>query len=189
MEKYLYLTRTIWVRSWVQGGPIPLNLASAYKSAERKGIYTIDENLIHESNYDLNKLSEYGMVCDSVRNLSIGSFEYNGVVVARNIQGSKYEDDGLILSLCNVMNRDIARKMGKLACVKINDVNKLKLIIDEQLGVAGIARTCTYTESHIRNHFTKSLLDKWQNEYRIFWKVDSKKEIMLPKGIAKRINL
>jgi len=56
MEKYLYLTKVEWVDAWINGGEIPIALASTYFRKERDGIYTPDENQIHESPTDLTKI-------------------------------------------------------------------------------------------------------------------------------------
>tara|TARA_R110000772_G_scaffold85933_2_gene180307 strand:+ start:1729 stop:2298 length:570 start_codon:yes stop_codon:yes gene_type:complete len=189
MEKYLYLTFPKWKDAWIHGGKIPLNPASVYKRMDRDGIYTPDENLIYKSTHDLDQLKGAVNIGVGCRNISIGKIVNNGVTIAENLQASKYEEDGVILSLCNRKSKKIAQKLTKQACVKILDVDLLKDVIDEQLGKLSIAKACRYTKSYERNHFLKSSEDEWQDEYRLFWNHQERVEIVLPKGIAKSINI
>jgi len=190
MEKYLYLTKKEWCLNWLNGGEIPINLASHYKSSERSGIMTPDENRIHESTKDLNKLKLFKFTDNaSIPKFTIKNMEIDGVKVP-DIIDARYElEDGLILSFCNKISKDIALRLNKKACVKILDVNKLKQIIDTQLGLIGDMGSCIYTNSYTRNHFTKSQDDAWQSEYRLFWKHNKNENVILPKGLAEAVEL
>jgi hypothetical protein len=68
-------------------------------------------------------------------------------------------------------------------------ISKLKAVIDEQLGVVGIAGDCKYNLDHQRSHFEKSTDDSWQDEYRLFWPLTTHKWVELPAGIAVRIKM
>lgn len=57
--------------------------------------------------------------------------------------------------------------------------------IDEQIGVKGIAKECSYKNSHNRNNFLKNIKDQWQNEFRLFWAHPNEVEIDLPAGLAR----
>ena len=188
MSKYLYLTCPDWAKAWVNGGKVPLNPASVYKRMDREGIYTPDENLIYESTHDLQLLHP-AVKIEGSKNVSIGKVVINGITVAENVIASKYEEDGIILSLCNRKSKDIAHKLNKTACVKILDIDHLKNILDDQLGKVSIAKECEYTASYERNHFLKSTEDQWQDEFRLFWDHQTRVQVILPKGIAKRIKL
>ena len=190
MEKYLYLTKKEWEMNWLNGGEIPISLASHYISSERSGIMTPDENRIHESTVDLTKLQLFKFSDNaSIPNFTIRNMEVDGVKVP-DIIDARYElDDGLILSFCNEKSKDIALKLNKKACVKILDINKLKQIIDTQLGVIGDMVSFIYTNNHTRNHFTKSNDDALQSEYRLFWKHNKNENVILPKGIAEAVEL
>lgn len=168
---------------------MPLRLASTYKRMEREGIFTPDENLIYESTHDLEKIKHVVRVGNDVRGLSIGRIEVGDEVVAENLKASRYEEDGVILSLCNRKSSLIAVQMKKAACVKIFDVEFLKSVIDKQLGIEGDAKPCEYTAGYERNHFLKSDKDKWQDEFRIFWRHQCDVEVQLPPGIARRIKI
>lgn len=189
MEKYLYLTFPEWKDAWINGGMIPLNPASEYRRLDRDGIYTPDENLIYESTHEHKSLEPVVRIEGNCRGVSIGTIINNGVVIARNVEISKYEEDGVILSLCNRKSKSIARKLKKQACVKILDVEYLKSIIDAQLEKESISKPCEYTDTHKRNHFLKSKEDEWQDEYRLFWDHFERVEVMLPKGIAKSVKI
>ncbi|MDN4503436.1 hypothetical protein QX776_13575 [Alteromonadaceae bacterium BrNp21-10] len=192
MEKYLYLTKSEWKNSWINGGKIPLNLSSTYRTMERRGIYTPDENLIYQSTHDIATLGKYINTNGNLANigtLKVGKITDNGITVAEGIEASAREEDGLILSFCNIKSKAICRKLEKNACVKIFDIEILINIIDEQLGTKCIAKDCEYTSSHNRNHFLKFDDDSWQQEFRLFWDYKEKTEIFLPQGVGKGIKI
>lgn len=190
MKKYLYLTKPEWAEAWVNGGSIPLNQATAYKRMDRDGIYTPDEGLIYESTHDVDKFDPTIInMQGQFKNITIGSITVGGEVVLSGFNGSRYEDDGVILSLCNVMDISIQKKLNKLVCVEISDFNELKRVIDEQLKVQSEAKSCKYTSGHNRNHFLKSEKDSWQNEFRFFWPIKGPVKVELPPGIAKILSL
>ncbi|CAI1583531.1 MULTISPECIES: hypothetical protein [Serratia] len=185
MKKYLYLTKPEWADAWVNGGKIPLNLATAYKRMDRDGIYTPDEGIIYETTHDVDAIDpRYLQFGETFKDCSVGGIYVNGVLVVPPVSGSRYEDDGVILSLCNVRDDEIKKRLNKQVGVEILDVYKLKEVIDSQLKVNSDAKSCSYTSGHIRNHFTKSEKDSWQNEFRLFWSIQGPVEVELPSGIA-----
>lgn len=189
MKKYLYLSEKWYCEAWVNGGEIPIKLASTYLSDERNGILTPDENLIHKSEYPVPSLMQYGILIQGVKNFTITN-SYHGTQRIPDIIGADYyKEDGLILSFCNVFNPEIAKRMGKVACVEILDINTLKDIISKQLSCDVIADDCKYTKNHERNHFLKSVNDEWQQEYRLFWKLLENKNVTLPPDIARVVPL
>ncbi|HFL2185762.1 TPA: hypothetical protein ACG3DQ_000740 [Pseudomonas putida] len=184
MSLYLYLNEAWHAETWVNGGKVPINPASFYRSVEREGIYTPDENLIHKSEYDLTKLQQMaGIVLSNVKDFNMtGCTGYEPLPDICN--ADYYEEDGLILSFSSRLSDEIAFKMKKKTCVRIISINSLKNCIDAQLGVVGQAKYCSYTSDHQRNHFLKSELDSWQAEYRLFWPLANKVEVDIPKGTA-----
>lgn len=188
MKVYLYLEKEEWAEVWVNGGEIPINLASAYRSDERTGTMTPDENLIHESNVDLMSLSpmiHFGKNAN-IKNLSILNSSINGKLIPDISNAHYYREDGLILSFCNHLSPETAHKFGKAICVEILDIRKTKREIDEQLGVTGNMKKCSYTDDHQRNHFLKHKDDSWQDEFRIFWKSQRGRTwVNIPSGTAK----
>ena len=189
MHKYLYLTYPEWANAWTEGGIIPINLASSYKSTDRDGIYTPDETIIDHSSIDKSVLEPAISIEGNHRNIVITNPQIAGKTLPSRIELTRYEDDELILSFCNKKSNFIARELGKRACVKILSIDKLKEAIDKQLGAEGIAKDCMYTSTRNRDHFTKSMEDCWQEEYRIFWNIKTTREVILPKGIAKRVKI
>lgn len=189
MVKYLYLTKREWVLPWVLGGKVPISPASAYFSDNRLGIFTPDENLIHESPVDISGLKSHGIHIENCRNITMTNCSANGVTIPDFHNANYYSEDGLILSFCNKKSIHISRKLGKQACVAVYDVNVLKTIIDRQLGVVGRAGECTYTAGHQRNHFLKSTEDEWQSEYRIFWPLTDRSIVELPPKMARSIKM
>jgi hypothetical protein len=187
MEKFLYLREPDWAKSWIEGGEIPINLASSYLSDSREGIMTPDENLIHESTYPVPNLKQYGFDIQNVKNLTFTGNYFNGVRAPDLHNASYYTEDGLILSFCNHFSIETAEMLGKNVCVKILHIEKTRKLIDKQLGCKGIMKSCQYTTSHQRNHFLKSIEDQWQDEYRIFWKKQRQKWVKIPQGTAELV--
>jgi hypothetical protein len=188
MEKYLYLTKHEWQRPWIHGGNIPINLASTYLRQERDGIFTPDETLIHKSPVDLRSffpnIGFQGAVGISMIGCTVGGRE-----VPSFRDADFFTQDGNILSFCNVASIEISQRLGKVCCVKILDLEALKRAIDEQLGVKAVMGPCTYTPTHERNHFLKSIEDSWQNEYRMFWLGKENQLVTLPAGVAVPVEL
>lgn len=189
MEKYLYLTKREWVDAWVNGGEVPIKLASSYLSSERKGTYTPDENRIHNSPVDITSLLDI----ENVRGLTMRN-NYIGSKRLPDAYNAEYRlEDGFVLSLCNSYSTYIEAKLCKEACVRIKDVGMLKHCIDKQLRQIGEMGSCRYRYDHQRNHFLKSSKDKWQDEYRLFWRSNNpeivEKRIMIPAGTAELVSV
>lgn len=187
MKKYLYLTKQQYVRPWIEGGPIPISLASKFIGDARRGTQTPDENQFHRSNVDLTSLSpliQIGTVVD----LTIIGAKINGVPQPDIVNATYGSEDGLVVCLANSLSRSIGERLGKKACVEIQDVAALKTCIDEQLGTDGIMRECQYTDGHERDTFLKSRADDWQDEFRIYWPiVINNAEVSIPAGLAKEM--
>jgi hypothetical protein len=186
MSLYLYLNEHWHADTWVGGGMIPISPASTYKSLDRSGIYTPDENLIHKSDVDLKSFGRAIHIDPGadIRELTMRGARIGGVLIPDIIDADYYEDDGLILSFCRRFKKPIARRMKKKACVKILDIGRLKSEIDEQLGAISLAAYCQYTHDHQRNHFLKSNLDRWQEEFRLFWPITEKVDVQISAGTA-----
>lgn len=187
MKKYLYLTQKNWVSPWINGGVVPLYAANKYLSEERSGVFTPDENLIDTSTHDIKKYSDFfsqdGTCSFTVKNSFLGGVFHD------HMHFEQKTENGLVLCLSNKKRARIALKLGKEACVKILDVELLKQHLDEQIGMTGIMKSCEYTNTHKRNHFLKSSLDAWQNEFRVFWPGVESLTVTIPPGIAKEVKL
>lgn len=189
MSFYLYLNEHWHAETWTGGGVIPINPASTYRKIERSGIYTPDENLIHDSPVDLLAPNPIFRIAPGaqVKGLTMYSNYVDGVRQSDVFNASYYEEDGLILSFSQRLARTVARKMNKRACVKIIDMVRLKAHLDQKLGVTSKAGLCQYTSDHQRNHFLKSEADMWQDEYRLFWPLHERVEVEIPPGIGELI--
>ncbi|EJM15493.1 hypothetical protein PMI22_04225 [Pseudomonas sp. GM21] len=189
MSLYLYLNEHWHADTWVNGGVIPINPASFYRRAERGGIFTPDENLIHRSPIDLmapNPIFRIGPG-GQIRSLYAIDNYVDGVRQTDLINAAYYQEDGLILSFSYRLTGILARKMKKKACVKILNIDSLKEHLDQQIGVKSEAGPCRYNEGHQRHHFLKSHLDMWQAEYRLFWPSSNKVEVSVQPGTAELI--
>ena len=174
--------------NWVFGSKnIPIKLASTYWATERNATMTPDEGLIDTMTHSKEWLRRQGIGIEgNITGLSM-LHSFVGGEHIEFIGGSRYADDGLILSLCNERSKFIMKKLRKTACVKILDVELLKTIVDSQITTVGIMRSCEYTGSHNRNHFLKSCADSWQCEFRMFWQGISNIAVSIPAGLAEPV--
>ncbi|MND82464.1 hypothetical protein D3C80_742980 [compost metagenome] len=188
-RKYLYLSEKWHCKTWVSGGDIPIKLASTYLSNNREGIMTPDENLIHRSEFPIPALKMFGFEMHDVKGVNMSGNYYNGMRIPDITNGMYYKEDGLILSFCNVFDPEIAKKLGKVACVEILDINNLARVINKRLKCKSVAGNCKYTRGHERDHFLKSFEDAWQQEYRLFWRANKNRAVRLPSGLARIVEL
>lgn len=186
MKKYLYLTEHSWADAWVNGGIVPLSTASTYKSTRREGVYTPDENLIDTSSHPEDIFAGFLKFGDNCSVVVSGNI-FNGVPQTELVKIKRKTEDGLILCLANTKNDYIAERLGKIACVEIQDIKALKLALDKQIGVRGKMKVCEYTQGHKRNHFLKSEEDSWQDEYRIFWPNVGARTVEIPRGAGIKV--
>ncbi|TYK57290.1 hypothetical protein [Pseudomonas synxantha] len=192
MHVYLYLNEIEHAKTWVEGGKIPINPASVYKRMERDGVFTPDENLIHKSEMDLMNLGPGIRFAPGgdYRGITIVDSNFgNGLVNIRD--ACYYPENGLLLSFSTALSKKVMDGFKtKKICVKIHDINKLQKILDLRLGCESESGQCRYTASHERNHFLKSHLDSWQQEYRLFWRCDPvMRWVRLPAGMAKVVKV
>lgn len=189
---YLYLKKEEFKDTWLNGGIIPLKLASTYLSEERSEIYTPDE-LLQQSLRNVPAHVIEQIFGKSVNNAKLeihgGSISLNGLTF-NNVHLKRHLEDSLILCLSTKLDKQIADRLGKKACVEIINLDKLNREISSQIGVTGIANKCDYTIFDDRNHFLKSVLDSWQEEFRIVWKgVEKSVEVKIPKGVTRDVIL
>lgn len=182
MKLYLYLTKREWSKTWIEGGTIPLNLASKYLSDNRSGINTPDENNQRElKNLDEKLLGLIGNMDDvptkgkNSFKIDIGKISLDDKVVAKNVQYKRFFEDGYILSFSTKLEKSIMQKLGKEACVEILDFVKLFEHLNSQIEINGVHKKCEYTKGENRNVFLKSIKDEWQHEYRFYWKTNNNK--------------
>ncbi len=188
--KFLYLAEEKHVYTWISGGgPVPIKPASSYLSETRKGTQTPDENLIHDSNVDLLSLAPFiKFEGNNVGNTFTGC-SIDGAPIPDMINVDIYRQDGLVLCFSKSNSSEICARLEKKYCVMIEDMRRLKSIIDEQVGMTSIAGHCDYTADHQRNHFLKSTEDEWMDEFRLFWPITEERCFQLPPGVAKAVPL
>lgn len=196
---YLYLTRESWVGAWVNGGEIPINPASAYLSDVREGTRTPDEAYQQTSSGVPDwVLSDSDGPCPikvmpgagsiMLKNVSIDWGPGKVAHVAQGIASSRFED-GLILSLALSLDSQLAKKLGKEACVQIRCMACLIETLDQQIGTKCKWGKVRYRDGFARNHFLKSKADEWQQEYRLLWLTPdvSPRTVVLPPNMATRV--
>lgn len=194
MPKFAYLPQETMISAWVDGGRLPIRLAISYWGQERTAERTPDEGTILKSNLSLEVARQYygGLVPGPGSEF----IAFEGCVDADgnplpdfSLQEYRFED-ALVLCLSNQLTGYIAKKFGRRFCVAIDDVDALKHAIDEQLGVVGELRDCSYTIAHNRDHFLKFIDDAWQDEHRMLWHIrDAGRDVVLPKGIGRAVQV
>ena len=80
IQKFVYLENEVYSNTWINGGKIPIKLASSYKSEERKANFTPDENLIYNTNHSLDILKPFINIEEScsIKNININNTFMNG---------------------------------------------------------------------------------------------------------------
>lgn len=203
MKLYLYLTQKEWSKTWIEGGRIPITLASKYLSDDRLGTKTPDENnqrilknLGEENIAVLGNMDSIPTIAKSNFNIKIGTMRIGDKVVAKDVEYKRRYEDGYILSFSTKLDNKIMQRLGKSACVEIMDYEKLFANLDKQMeGSDGVHDSCKYSAGNNRNVFLKSTKDEWQQEYRFYWKIDHQKEIketielIIPTHTAKIITI
>lgn len=189
MEKIRYLTELAHADAWINGGKIPIFPAGTYLSNERGGIYTPDENRLLRSNRDISLLPP-GFGPLNAGYTFAASNTYNGARLPDIFVSAGFQE-ALVLCMSNDVDADAAGRMGKAACVRILNVERLKAILDEQAGSVSRMGRCTYTDEQRQiDHFVKSLDDKWQDEFRFAWPgLDKEVWVELPPGVAEPVDL
>ena len=188
---YLYLERQEYVETWLNGGEIPLYMASKYKSSDRKGVNTPDEVIQRQSEgmfdqKNFNKIINLENAKGKIK-IKIGLVQLGNEIIGENISINQNFEDVLLFCVSTELSNLISRKLNKPYCVEIIDFQKLKSIMDKQIGIIGNNDICRYTKENNRNHFLKSKEDVWQKEYRIIWKnIKGEKSITIPSGICKK---
>lgn len=180
---YLYLEKEEWADAWINGGEIPINLASKYKDSVRDGVMTPDENLNRNlQNLDdeafgqIAKINEQGIGKNSKININIGTFVSDGVLKGENIKYTARYEDAYILSFSYTRSKALMERLGKTVCVEIKNLDKIRRQISSQIGLKGMVRRCEYTEDGNRHSYLKSTEDAWQDEVRIIWEVGAWEE-------------
>lgn len=192
-KKYLYLTKKEWVYSWINGGQVPISLASSYRKDYHDGIYTKDENTLRHlkgtSEEVINLLVKDDSNGKGTITINSEKIVVNKQIVGKNVLYHQSPQDGLILSFCNHFNPQTAIRLKKTACVEINDIYALFEQINSQLEIKGIAQNCDYTTTFQRSHFLKGMKDNWQDEFRLFWDIQESRNIIIWPGTATEIKL
>ena len=177
--KYVYLAKSEFVNTWVNGGQLPIQPASAYWASEenRKGAFTPDELLIQDSPYPLDWLRTYSPNI-TITGCSIRQEDGSFAKIPDVHKAKYYYQDGLVLCLSNSICRSRAIRIGepygpRPFVVKVDKVPELFGLLSEQLGIWGSIGPCKYTDHHNRNAFLKSNIDSWQDEFRMYWPINS----------------
>jgi hypothetical protein len=185
---YLYLKQQSYADTWVKGGQVPIELASTYRSIERRGILTPDE------------VRQYFVRGVNPKDLD-GFFKINGAknfrMIGCTINGkpidnaiiSDYSEDAYLLCLSQTCSHELMEKLEKSVCVEIVDFDLLRESLNRQVGSELQFGPITYTSGADRDHFTKSSRDEWQDEYRLAWVAASNLQqiVEIPRGVAVQV--
>jgi hypothetical protein len=191
---YLYLAQKSYVETWVGGGSVPIYPARKYLG-ERDGIQTPDEisqvsitgapdgirpeHIAFGNGGPPTGIRFVNAIGARVQNIGIEGVAIERKLV-RDVTISHYEEDAYVLCFSRTLDASIAARMvdekkrPKLACVEIIDPSTFFKYVDRQLGGGGEMGVIGYVTDLKRNHFTKSVLDLWQDEFRFLWRLPDK---------------
>ncbi len=189
-DLYVYLETEAHVRTWVEGGELPIKSASAYLDQEQRGSLTPDETFVFSGvGVDPRQAMPYA-------GWPLGATVINSVIIGgpRTSIISEYRrEDGLVLCFAKVLSERIARGFDRRYCVKVNDWAMLKLDLDRQLGEVGQAGPCQYpAHSYLyqRGPFHKGVVNWWQREFRFYWpKIPGPRNVNLPPETAVAVSV
>jgi len=190
---YLYLDRSEYVETWLNGGEVPFFPARKYLSDERKGTLTPDEILQENwegvERQDLDRMGIH-VPTGSVRNLQFIDCSYNGSSFP-DTHISSYFEDVALFCCSRSLSMELMERFEKKAVVEIVSLNFLINQIEDSVGEPCRFGYVSYTNTKRRSHFLKSSDDSWQDEYRIVipWVEQTPVNIGIPAGIAKLIDL
>jgi hypothetical protein len=189
---YVYLEKADYVDSWVKGGKrIEIKLASFYRAQELKDNRTPDETLIYESNVDTTSLLSAGIDARNSQHFSIvGSSGPHGPIPDTFVHSSRHEfEDGRVLCFSRTYSQKIADWFNREFCVRIDNVPKLKEILDSAVGSESIAGKCQYTLDFQRNAFLKGMDQEFMDEFRFYWpKILREANFVLPPGVGVNVS-
>ena len=132
---FLYLEKEEYVKTWLDGGEIPLSIASSYKSDYRGGVFTPDEvkqfeesGIVDEEEYRKlvnfdNSKGQIGINRVRIRN-------NQGKVVAEDLSVTQYFSDALIFCVSTKCSKEQSIKFKKPYCIEILDFQKLNEVFD-----------------------------------------------------------
>lgn len=196
---YKYLPKKEFISTWLDGGIIPLKLASSFFSTERSKTQTPDENRIINlktklSDDDFNRSYKISTTTNLNIQISGNRIIKNGILVDDGSTNFKQKMiDGYVMSFSTKLSRQIANKFEMPFVIKITDLEKLKNTINAQISLPFSEGLCSYTSKIDRCVFLKGIDDEWQREYRFFWKVNNSSSnevfIEIPKNIAKQVKI
>lgn len=187
MKAYVYLESRDYVKTWVNGGELPLASITKYlcEEEQRGGNLTPDEGII-----DNSTIPQAALGINAVNSSMIFSNCWSdqlGFISSGTIE--RYNESGIVLCASLSLKRKIASKLQRDFCVKIHDISKLQVELNRQLNAIGALGVCEYTKGHKRNCFLKSWKDSWQEEVRIFWKDLEPTSVQLPLGLAVEVKI
>lgn len=201
--KYIYLNEFWHAEAWVNGGEIPFYLASKYRSTERRGVRTPDENQVLALRNPITTRPPFLITHPDE--------EYRQIAWLTRLPDGRVEPrvadcgyvDGWILCMSNARNDELWCAEGKKACVEVRNEQELygqvlarllqKGAVDISVNPCCGRGECEYTDTAQRHAFLKSVDDSWQDEYRMFWRQDIARHpdpqvrITLPPGLCQLV--
>lgn len=201
---YIYLGSKDFVRAWVEGGKVPINPASKFKSLDRAGTQTPDEmvNILTK----VTSREAYELFCQvmghdpraptrtDMHNMQLET--QDGQIFRLSGSVTRFEQESYISCMSTIGTKKKLEEWAstptpKVACVELLKREELANIVSAALGVPTYEGQLGYTAGDQRGHFMKSVEDSWQCEYRMAWLKDGSRPITveLPAGMAREVDL
>jgi len=111
---YLYLSKPEWANAWIDGGTVPLFLASKYLDSERKGVMTPDE--VNQERWDgANEDDLVGLIKieGDCSNIKLTGCSINGRMMP-DTRIDKFREDSFIQSFSTELSSSVMARLDKV---------------------------------------------------------------------------
>ena len=192
MRYFKYLERQEFAKTWIEGGFVPINPASAYYSSERGGKFTPDELMQRSLVGPMQRLIDsrvIGIQQNTNTNITMRNcriIDPSGVQVIDYAAHLVKREDSYIDCYSTELSSVLSKELKRDFVVEIVDVESLARAFDQQVGIDSVRGVVDYTDGYERSHFVKSVGDSWQKEFRLVWMKDGIDPLFLevPPGLC-----
>ena len=192
MRYFKYLERQEFAKTWIEGGFVPINPASAYYSSERGGKFTPDELMQRSLVGPMQGLIDsrvIGIQQNTNANITVRNcliIDPSGVQVIDYAAHLVRREDSYIDCYSTELSSVLSIELQRNFVVEISDIEALASAFDRQIGLRSLRRAVDYTDSYDRSHFVKSNSDSWQKEFRLVWMKDGVEPFLVevPSGLC-----
>lgn len=189
---FLYLTKAAFAETWIKGGQVPINPASAYLGASTTGVKTPDEVL--QFGFEGKFTGTPRQIADAISIVASGhgvieDCHFNGAHIEHAYVTDIYDDPSYIMSLSTELSNTIMTRLEKVCAVRFDSPDALKRVLDEQLGTSR-SGLLTYTTGSSRGHFLRGEDSEYMKEFRFSWRRSGTEPVYvtIPPGLCELVD-